>query len=83
LKCIHVSQDYVVCEVLSSQEAQCTDRAPTSVRAEPPLDTSNPELDVTAVTIEGEWTTVTFLRAAGASDDQDYDLAEVCGFWVA
>ncbi len=70
-------KDYVICEVLSATEAQCTDRAPVSTRNAPPLDAVDPDLEVTAVTINADWTTVTFLRAAGATDDQDYDLGEV------
>lgn len=63
--------------MLSATEAECTDRAPVSTRNAPPLDADDPELEVTAVTINADWTTVTFLRAAGATDDQDYDLGEV------
>ena len=73
-------KDYVICEILSAEDAECTDRSPTSARAAPPLDTVDPDLEVTAVSIEADWTTVTFLRAAGATDDQDYDLGEVIWF---
>ena len=72
-------KDYVICELFSAEDASCTDRSGISTRDVPPLDTVDPDLEVTAVSIDGEWTTVTFLRAAGATDDQDYDLGEVGG----
>ncbi|CAM9534507.1 unnamed protein product [Ascophyllum nodosum] len=68
------AQDYVICEVFSADEAECIDRSYVTTRTVPPPDVVDPDLDVTSVAIEGEWTAVTFLRPKYPLDDQDYDL---------
>lgn len=68
----------MICEVISSSEAECIDRQSVSSRAEPAPDDVEPFLEVVDVTIDDEWTAVTFLRLKGALDDQDYDLGKVC-----
>ena len=72
-------KDFVICELFSAEDASCTDRSGISTRDVPPLDKVDPDLEVIAISIDGEWTTVTFLRAASATDDDDYDLGEVGG----
>lgn len=71
-------KDYVICEVLSETAAECIDRAPTRGRSLPEPDTQDNDLEVTDVSIEGGWTTVTFLKPKAPLDDQDYDLGKVC-----
>lgn len=58
-------------------EAECIDRAPTRGRSLPEPDSVDPILEVTGVTIDGGWTTVTFIKAKAALDAQDYDLRRV------
>ncbi|CAN0025074.1 unnamed protein product, partial [Ectocarpus sp. 6 AP-2014] len=69
--------DYVICEVLSSTEAECIDRQATGGRSLPdPDDEDDPYLEVLSVEVEGDWTTVQFLRSFATLDDQDYDLSQ-------
>lgn len=78
--CVHACcplKDFVICEVLSETDAECIDRAPTGRRALPKPDTKDPDLKVTGVTVEGGWTTVTFLKLKAPLDEQDYDLGKV------
>ena len=66
--------------MLSEDEGRCIDRQPTTGRSIPEADTENPELNVTSVNIDGEWTTIKFQRELGTLDaDQDYDLSGVRG----
>ena len=67
----------MICEVFSADEAECIDRSYVTTRTVPPPDVVDPDLDVTSVAIEGEWTAVTFLRPKYPLDDQDYDLNQV------
>eukprot|EP00752_Nemacystus_decipiens_P002581 g2416.t2 len=70
------AKDYVICEVISGDEAECIDRQPTGERSLPEPDTEgDPELGFESVTVEGGWTTVTFLKPTVPVGDQDYDLA--------
>ncbi|CAM9145144.1 unnamed protein product [Ectocarpus sp. 8 AP-2014] len=70
------AQDFVICELISTDEAECIDRQPTGRRSLPPRDDEDAVLEVLSVEVEGEWTTVTFLKPTAALDDQDYDLAQ-------
>ncbi|CAM9704645.1 unnamed protein product, partial [Ectocarpus fasciculatus] len=70
------AQDFVICELISTDEAECIDRQPTGGRSLPPRDDEDAVLEVLSVEVEGEWTTVTFLKPTSALDDQDYDLAQ-------
>ncbi|CAN0459914.1 unnamed protein product, partial [Ectocarpus sp. 8 AP-2014] len=69
-------KDFVICEVFSTGGAECIDRAPTGGRSEPQPDSFGSDLEVSEVTTEGGWTTVTFLRAQALLDAQDYDIFE-------
>lgn len=69
--------------MLSETAAECIDRAPSGGRALPEPDTQDPDLEVTDVSIEGGWTTVTFLKPKAPLDDQDYDLGKVGASFVA
>ncbi|CAN0184392.1 unnamed protein product, partial [Scytosiphon promiscuus] len=69
------AQDYVICEVISSEEAECIDRQPTGGRTLPEPDDEDSDLGFESVEIDGDWTTVTFLKPTAPLDDQDYDLA--------
>ncbi|CAM9298493.1 unnamed protein product [Ectocarpus sp. 4 AP-2014] len=71
------AQDFVICELFSTDEAECIDRQPTSGRSLPPRDDEDAVLEVLSVEVEGEWTTVTSLKPTSALDNQDYDLAQV------
>lgn len=64
-------------------EAECIDRQPTGGRSLPEPDTTGGDADLgfESVTVEGGWTTVTFLKPTAAVGDQDYDLAAV-SFWL-
>lgn len=70
-------KDFVICELLSTNEAECIDRQPTGGRFLPPADDEDSVLEVIDVEVVGEWTTVTFLKPTVPLDDQDYDLAQV------
>ncbi|CAM9152625.1 unnamed protein product [Ectocarpus sp. 12 AP-2014] len=70
------AQDFVICELFSTDEAECIDRQPTSGRSLPPRDDEDAVLKGVIVEMNGEWTTVTFLKPTAALDDQDYDLAQ-------
>lgn len=62
-------------------EAECIDRQPTAGRSVPEPDAGDDtDLRFESVTVEGGWTTVTFLKPTVVVDDQDYDLATV-RFW--
>lgn len=67
-------KDFVICEVFSTDDAECIDRAPSGGRSEPQPDSLGSDVDVTEVTTEGGWTTVTFLRAQASLDAQDYNI---------
>lgn len=72
----------MICEVLDDSTGVCTDHGPTSEREEPPLDSAgSTDLNVTLVSVEGGWTSVTFKRNRGAKDDEDYDLGAVRFFF--
>lgn len=71
----------MICEVFDTDEASCVDRSPSGGRSEPPADDVDPDLQVTDVIVDGEWTTVTFLRTTSPLDEQDYDLKLVRGLW--
>lgn len=59
-------------------EAECIDRQPTGGRSLPEPDTTgDSDLGFESVTVEGGWTTVTFIKPTVADGDQDYDLAAV------
>lgn len=65
-------KDLVICEVKSSDEAECIDRQPSGARSEPRPDTTgNSDLGFESVTVESGWTTVTFLKPTVPLDDQD------------
>lgn len=68
----------MICEVISSDEAECIDRQPTGGRSLPEPDDEESDLGFLSVEIEDDWTTVTFLKPTSPLDyDQDYDLATV------
>lgn len=71
------SQDYVICEVFSTDEAECIDRSYVTTRSVPPPDLVDPNLEVIEVSIDGEWTAVRFVRPNDPLDEQDYDLDAV------
>ena len=71
-------KDFVICEVTSATEGECIDRSPVSTRSVPSPDLVGPAPNVTGVSIEDDWTTITFMRDLTSLDDEDYDLAEVC-----
>ncbi|CAM9216757.1 unnamed protein product [Sphacelaria rigidula] len=70
------AQDFVICEVKDGPTAECIDRQPIKRRSVPPEDDVNPQLEVESVAIEGDWTSVTFLRYSSELDSQDYDVLE-------
>ncbi|CAM9394854.1 unnamed protein product, partial [Laminaria digitata] len=70
------AEDFVICEVTSATEGECVDRSPVSTRSVPSPDLVDPELNVTSVSIEGDWTAITFLRDLTSLDDEDYHLDE-------
>ena len=74
-----LGQDFVICEVTSATGGECIDRTSVSRRTVPVPDSVDPDLNVTSVSIEGEWTSITFLRDLTSLDNEDYDLAKVCG----
>lgn len=77
-RCVCAEKDFVICEVKSVDEAECLDRQPTGGRSLPEPDTTgDTDLGFESVTVEGGWTTVTFLKPTVAVGDQDYDLASV------
>lgn len=65
----------------SATEGECIDRSSVSTRSVPSPDLDYPALNVTKVSIEDDWTTITFLRDLTSLDDEDYDLAQVRGVW--
>lgn len=67
-------KDFIICEVFPTGGAECIDRAPTEGRTGPQRDNLPPILEVLDVTMEGGWTTVTFLRERETLDSQDYDI---------
>jgi len=67
----------VICEVKSGEFAECIDRQPTGAREAPAPDTEGETDLVAAVSVAGEWTTVTFEKPTVPWDDQDYNLAQV------
>ncbi|CBJ27734.1 peroxidase [Ectocarpus siliculosus] len=70
------AQDFIICEVFSTGGAECIDRSPTGGRSEPQPDTLQSGLQVTNVTTDKTWTTVTFSRERATLDAEDYDLFE-------
>ena len=76
-------KDFVICEIKSSDEAECIDRQPTGGRSLPEPDTEGEaDLGFESVTVEAGWTTVAFLKPTVTAGDQDYDLASVSAFGV-
>ncbi|CAN0421524.1 unnamed protein product [Ectocarpus sp. 12 AP-2014] len=72
---MELAEDYIICEITDESTASCTDRAYTTEREAPPLDSAGEtSLNFTDLSIEDGWTSVTFLRDRGAFDEQDYDL---------
>ena len=63
--------------MISATEGECTDSSQLTAREVPTPDLVDPELNVTRVSIEDDWTTITFLRDLSSLDDEDYDLNEV------
>ncbi|CAM9989598.1 unnamed protein product, partial [Ascophyllum nodosum] len=69
------ADDFIICEVLNSTSADCTDRQSVASHTTPGEDTENPSLTVTSVTVDGDWTSVTFYRYSDElDDDEDYDI---------
>ncbi|CAM9319898.1 unnamed protein product [Pylaiella littoralis] len=69
------AQDFVICQVFSDGEGQCTDRGATTKREVPPLDADGTSVDANVtVSVDSDRTSVTFIRDRGALDDNDYDL---------
>lgn len=63
---------------MDGTSAECTDRAFTTSREVPPLDADGPlNLNVTAVSVDADWSSVTFLRDRAPFDGEDYDLGAV------
>lgn len=67
----------MICEVKSREEAECIDRKPTGERSLPAPDDEDSDLGFESVEIDGDWTTVTFLKPTAPLDGQDYDLSSV------
>lgn len=70
-------QDFVICEVTSATGGECIDRKSVSTRTVPVPDSIDPDLNVTSVSIDDEWTSITFLRDLTSLDSEDYDIAKV------
>ncbi|CAN0021059.1 unnamed protein product [Ectocarpus fasciculatus] len=74
---METTDDFVICVVDSETSAECTDRSGPGGRSEPPLDEEeNTDLDVVSVSVDGEWTSVTFARSGEGTDDLDYPLSD-------
>ncbi|CAM9782649.1 unnamed protein product, partial [Ectocarpus sp. 12 AP-2014] len=74
---METADDFVICVVESETSAECTDRSAPRARSEPPLDDEeNTALDVVSVSVDGEWTSVTFARSGEGTDDSDYLLSD-------
>eukprot|EP00752_Nemacystus_decipiens_P001683 g1633.t1 len=70
-----IAEDFVICEIIDATTAECTDRAYTISREVPPLDANGETfLNVTALSVDADWTSVTFLRDRAPFDGEDYDL---------
>ncbi|CBN76582.1 peroxinectin precursor [Ectocarpus siliculosus] len=71
---METADDFVICVVESETSAECTDRSAPRERSEPPLDDEeNTDLDVVTVSVDGEWTSVTFARSGEGTDDSVRD----------
>ncbi|CAM9507214.1 unnamed protein product, partial [Ascophyllum nodosum] len=71
------TNDFVICEIFSAENATCTDRSGSESRTEPPLDEKgDTELEVKIIAFDGDWTSVTFTRNSAGNDNSDYSLLE-------
>ncbi|CBN77793.1 hypothetical protein Esi_0069_0062 [Ectocarpus siliculosus] len=74
---METTDDFVIYVVESETSAECTDHSGPGGRSKPPPDDEeNNELEVVRMSVDGQWTGVTFALSGEGTDDSDYPLSD-------
>ncbi|CAN0195574.1 unnamed protein product [Ectocarpus sp. 6 AP-2014] len=74
---METTDDFVIYVVESETSVECTHQSGPGGRSKPPPDDEeNNELEVVRMSVEGQWTGVTFARSGKGTDDSDYPLSD-------